>query len=372
MRGVALCFVLFFSSYSHAKEQSLWSQFKDQVSEKYELTVKYWQPRADIVKFYWGHKFKTEVQPKIISAYSLYYKHLGSDISDYIWDSYKDIKPIYDKTLIDTHSYYKLNHPITYRYLSDVPAFIKIGYEKFIFQIWKSLDLIKGNDAVEKHRQALSMAEAAVKAKSSKKYYKENKLLNDLLNEIKYSSYDYGMQECYRAYVVELDMVNAFNTGCSIFVTTSLLEIFKDDKDALRATLAHEVAHGDRGHGLKTMGYFLSSGSKHFTHFSLEWLLWLVTNKKHEFYKKVDEQTHMNIIMDTFAKKAPDLEIEADIVGAEILIRAGYNKNDLKRALIQLHGVNEHFKCNSEAITGSGRDYPDLCRRLEAIESAVR
>lgn len=370
MRGVVV-FILVFSSLNlFAEDLSFWDRLKAQVFEKYETVTEYVSPRVEFIKFYWGHEFKTKLQPKVIKAYSFYYNHAGSDIADYFYDSYKIIKPKFDTTIQNTHEYYETHHLVTYRYLSDIPAFLKIGYEQFIFQIWKNLNRLKGHEAIEEHKQALGMAEAAVQAKQSQDYFEKNRYLNDLLNEIKYFSYDYGMQNCYQAYVVDLDFINAFNTGCSVFVSIALYNEFEDDPDALRAILAHEIAHGDRGHSLKTMGQLLKSSTKHFGQFGMEWLLWVVTGKKHEFYKKVDEESHMNMVMHEFSQKAPAIELDADVVGAEILEKAGFSKHDLKRALVKLHGFSEgHVKCDTEDLKGSnGRDYPSLCRRLNAID----
>ena len=370
MRFAVVFFLLFKSLNLSAKELGFWEKLQDQVFEKYEQVSEFIAPRVEFVKFYWGHEFKTKLQPKIIKGYSLYYNYLGSDVADLAYDSYKSLKPKFDKTLLNTHEYYQSQHPITYRYLSDIPAFLKVGYENFIFQIWKNLERLKGHQAIEEHKMALGMADAALRGKESTKYFKQNRHLNDLLDEIKYHSYDYGMQDCYQAYLVELDFNNAFNTGCSVFVSTALYEELQEDPDALRAILAHEIAHGDRGHSLKTLGQLVASGSRHFGQLTMEWLLWIVTGKKHEFYRQVDEQTHLNMILHEFAQKTPAIEIEADVVGSEILIKAGFSKNDLRRALIKLHGATENnIHCKRADVKRSIRSYPGLCNRLEAIES---
>lgn len=337
-----------------------------------DTTVEYWRPHlkkwyANSMEFFADH-----ILPKIRSSYAAYMAGPGEQIAENFGISLDWASRHSKEYLAVADSYYKTRYPITYYYVADVPAFVKQGYEQMILMTWKflaSLEEEKLKDIPESSKASLGMAMAASMALENRQDTEENKRLNRLLNDIRPYVRDYGMQDCYIVTTFRGDIMNAFNLGCNIFVAAEMIEILQNDDRLLRAVIAHEVAHGDRGHGLKTMGTLVKTGVSHFAQLTMEELVWMATGEVHETFGQVaNGASNGEMIMEKFSPTAPAIEIDADVHAAEILENAGYSKQDLIDALKHLHAVSNSLDCDKERLEGSGsRDYPTFCARRDAI-----
>jgi hypothetical protein len=337
------------------------------VKETKETTIEYWTPRLEKGMLY----FADHILPKIRSAYKAYMDGPGEEISRNFMISWDWFTANVSESVIIANEYYKTRYPIQYRYVTDVPAFVKIGYEKFILSIWGFLDSLEEEELdgiSQKHASSLNMALNAARALRDRKETADNMLLTKLLNDLRPHVTDYGMQDCYLATLFEGEIMNAFNLGCNIFVSKDLMELLNMDPRLIRAVIAHEIGHGDKGHGIKTMGTLLGTGVKHFADLTMQELVWLATGDVHDLFARVaNGESNGDLIMERFAPTAPALEIEADIHAAAILENAGYDKKDLIDALKLLHQVSGTMDCDQERLTGGNRDYPTFCARRDAI-----
>ena len=349
-----------------------WSPRLETISDR---TIDYWAPRVQPVmkrtKEYWGREFQEEIHPALIKYYGYYQDKLGNAVARKLWTSIDYLAPKLEELNRDTHQYYQDNHPITYRFLADIPAFIKIGYEKFIIKIWQwlyTLDESEFNHLPDSKKVSVNMAMAAGMALKRERNDPQEEMLNQLLDEIKYHSFDYGMQECYHVVLFDFKIINAFSIGCNIFFSRELLEVITEPRE-LRAILAHELSHGDRGHGIKTLASLISTGAGHFTHMGMENLVWLATGEVGDYKDITKKSGHVDMIMGKFAANTPRIEIEADQTAAAILNRAGFSANDLIDALAKLHSITGEIDCRKEVIKGKAnyRNYPNYCERREAI-----
>lgn len=375
MKRALLIFAIVFSPLSFGNndqgQKSLWDSIREGIVNQYEITVDYWTPHYEKGMLYFGEN----ILPKIRSSYKSYMNGPGKQINENFMISFDWASRHTQEYIAVANSYYQTRYPATYFYVVDVPAFVKQGYEKFILTIWGWMNTLeeKHFDSVpENNKASLSMALAAAQAIKYRTNSSENQLLNRLLDDIRPYVRDYGMQDCYIVTAFEAEIMNAFNIGCNIFFAKDMMEILNHDERLIRAVIAHEVSHGDRGHGLKTMGSLVKTGVSHFTELTMQELVWLATGQVHETFKRVAEgESNGSLIMEEFSSTAPAIEIDADVHAAKILEEAGYSKDDLIDALRLLHAVSNSLDCDQERLTGGGtnRDYPTFCARRDAINN---
>lgn len=193
--------------------------------------------------------------------------------------------------------------------------------------------------------------------------------LDRLLKKLIPFTADPGMRDCYRVIALDTDMINAFNTGCTIYVTKATAKILNDDE--LSAVLSHELSHGDYGHALKNMGYYVSVTGAHIKDLLGEEIKWFMTGEIDPLLKKVMDKGNMPPILATFSEKGVQIELEADAMGVKLLKRAGLDKNLLKMALIKISGYESEAEVPKEMEDQEGvRDYPSIYRRILAINDA--
>ncbi len=312
--------------------------------------------------------------PRIKKAYSWYMEKIGNQISDNLYRSYLYMSPKVKKLKDDTLDYYKREHPHTVNFLSDVPAFVKKGYEKMIIRIWQwlyTLDEEELKKAGEDKLVSINMATAAGMALKNPKITTKSKHLNELIDQIRGGAFDYGMSDCYKAVLFEYDILNAFSIGCNIFFSEELYNEVDGDSDMIRAILAHEMAHGDAGHGIKTLFSLIGSGTKYSATLVMEELSWATTGGRREFLDRVLDEGHNMIIMEDFGSSTIATEIEADQRGAKILNRAGFSAKPLIKFLNRVGG--EHEDCSKDTKSKSTlRTYPNLCKRIDAIKEVMK
>lgn len=364
---IVLLFALSLAAASPAfsEEISYWDSFKEEAARRYRIT-------AD----YWGRHFEEELHPKLIELYSKYYEAYGRQAGENFWISYDAVAPEVERIRRETISYYDEHHPEMMRFLGDIPAFVKKPYESFIIAIWQRMSSVDPKEferLSKEKRRSVEMAMAAGNALRNPNHGPEHQRLNSLLDQIKYRSFDYGMQDCYEVVYFDYDIKNAFNIGCHIFFSNRLYEFIGDDDDQLRAILAHELSHGDRGHGLKTLFQMGSAGAAHGFHFGMQELVWLATGDQMPLLETVKSDGHAKEVMKRFASNTPRIELDADRTGAQILNAAGFSAKPLIQVLERLHREMKYLDCKKDALKGgTGRDYPTFCERKAAIERVMK
>jgi Zn-dependent protease with chaperone function len=183
------------------------------------------------------------------------------------------------------------------------------------------------------------------------------------------------MEDCYKVVFFEHEMLNAFSIGCNVFFSSTLYEEIKFDDNKLRAVIAHEVSHGDRGHGLKTLFAMMESGVKVTSQLLYEEGQWLVKGGESELLNKLafENIDFLELVIDNFAEKSPAIELDADVHAVKILNNAGYSAQSLIDFLEFIHVVSENTACDQQSLPAksSVRKYPRLCQRVEAIQSIM-
>jgi Zn-dependent protease with chaperone function len=96
---------------------------------------------------------------------------------------------------------------------------------------------------------------------NSQRYAKASRALNDVLQNAGVS-WRYSSAPGLRVLQGDPDSPNAFCTGSSVFVTAGLVDLL--DEQRLRAVLAHEMAHAERGHLTQRLGFPVAASLLHF------------------------------------------------------------------------------------------------------------
>lgn len=217
-----------------------------------------------------------------------------------------------------------------------------------------------------------SIREAMVIDDSGARIHRANYALESLRTYVA----DKGMQKCYRIFVIKADWANAFNTGCTIYITSYMMDLLNNDD--LLAVVAHELAHGDLGHGVKNIGLFLLTSFGHVIKTLDESAEYLVTGKMkprlNNIVKLGGLKGGLDAIVTDFGKLAPGVETKADVAGAYILKRMGLDgKRLMQQALLKIHEIDDISKVDiTDQTVDAFRDYPSLYTRLQILERNVR
>lgn len=204
------------------------------------------------------------------------------------------------------------------------------------------------------------IAEKDLKAKIAKdnKEYAEvsNFLASKKLNE--YYMQAYG-EDFYRVYRITekiirangLDFINwritisaandfnAYNTDTNnITINAGMLDTFRDNDDALAQVIGHEFAHGLLGHSKRQAKY----------------------NAKIKRAYRIGSYTAYLIAKKRAHKASRDMEYEADIEGAKLASKAGFDLSKAKEAISMMNTMYYADELNS--------DHPDNAKRLMNFE----
>lgn len=318
--------------------------------------------------------FAFEIHPQFQKAYKWYYNKYGLKISSYLLQKYDKTKPLLDQRLKIVYEYWYARYPELFDDINYIPTPLKIIQEKFVFAVWGLL--YKTKEFQKQHLEAdyqeiVNMALKAHKVYTGKVKInsEDQKRLNRLLDDLRASSPDKQMASCFKVFPVEDRIENAFNTGCNIFIFKALIENLNDKQ--LRSVIAHEMAHGANGDGLKNLAYMVSIFAKFSGHLIMEEMLWFLTNEEGEHFNAVINKQGIKTLLEDFSKTAPAVELRADIMGVQILNASGFSGEDMIETLYIIHGVAPGEEDMHEANYESVRDYPSLHKRIQAVKSAM-
>lgn len=132
---------------------------------------------------------------------------------------------------------------------------------------------------------------------------------------------------------------NAYNSDTNnITINAGMLDTFRDNDDALAQVLGHEIAHGILGHAKKQAKY----------------------DAKVRRAYRIGSYTAYLYAKKRANKVSRDMEFEADIVGAKLAAKAGYDLSKSKEVITLLNTMYYADELNS--------DHPDNKKRLQNFE----
>lgn len=319
--------------------------------------------------------FDKHVRPYLMKGYKVYYDNVGEKIGSGILWTYDSTAPTIAHVYKNNVEFWYAMYPEFFDDFSRVPTPLKIAHEKFLFALWGALQKFKTDDVTKvnsKFTTATNMIFAAnlVRTGKVKASKSDQKRLEKLLNDLRYFTPDKELRNCLRVYAVPSDIINAFNTGCNIFVNSGLYKNLNDDQ--LRAVIAHEVSHGSNGDGLKTFSHIFTSVVSHLFKVNMEGLTWILTDVEMEYLKETFERGTGEMIIQGVGSRAPVLEIIADQNGARLLNASGYSAIPSIEALTVLKKISEEYQKKNPRPPQKGvRKYPGLEERSNAIKSVM-
>ncbi|MGE5604243.1 MAG: M48 family metalloprotease [Bacteroidota bacterium] len=161
----------------------------------------------------------------------------------------------------------------------------------------------------------------------------------------------------YSVAVVKDDTVNAFALPAGyIFVHTGLLSYIKSDGE-LAGVLAHEIAHVEKRHSMKTISRTIG----------MSVLLSLIVDKSSE--KRREQISKIGAVAISLAQLgySREAEYEADAHGVNYMRAAGYNKNELLNFWKRMEAESGGDK--NPAIFQLFSTHPPTSERIKKIEA---
>lgn len=135
------------------------------------------------------------------------------------------------------------------------------------------------------------------------------------------------------------NVFNAYNSQTNnVAVLAGALDTLSDNDDALALLLGHEFAHGILGHQ-KRMGKYIAKINR---------------------ARRMLSYTAYHIALKKYNKASRDMEYEADIVGAQLAAKAGYNLDDAKETLAYMNTLQGGDELNAT--------HPESAKRIENFE----
>ena len=197
----------------------------------------------------------------------------------------------------------------------------------------------------------------AKKEKDNLEYAKVSKFLaSKKLNEYYMQAYGEDFYKVYRVtekiirangldfinWRLSVDSSNEFNafnseTNC-ITVQAGLLDTFRDNDDALAQVIGHEIAHGLLGHSKRKAKY----------------------DAKVKRAYRIGSYAAYQIALKRAKKASRDMEYEADIEGAKLAARAGFDLTKGKEVVSMINTMYYADELNST--------HPDTAKRIENFE----
>jgi predicted Zn-dependent protease len=180
--------------------------------------------------------------------------------------------------------------------------------------------------------------------------------LNTIFNKLIQNSWR-NKEIDYKLAVVKDDTVNAFALPAGyIFVHTGLLSYAQSDGE-LAGVLAHEIAHVDRRHSMKSISRTIG----------MSVLLELIINKSSK--KRQEDMTKIGVVAINLAQLgySRDAEYEADAYGVKFMQLAGYPKEEILNFWRRMEG--QSGSGNSLAILQLFSTHPPTSERIKRIEA---
>lgn len=330
----------------------------------------YWTPKFVYVKEanreFWGPLINKQYLPYVRNQYRFLKFNYGSRISKMYARGVRRLKPILRDfpVFLFKESYQKVPNKWQ-KSLRQIPAPVKKSFDHYFS--WSLSNLpspqqIKGR--LPKHlRHTMNQLSRAMHLSRKKKFKSR---VQRVFAKVRRFALDAGMVSCYRVVALESPVMNAFNTGCTTYVTSGLAGDLTDLE--LAAVFAHELAHGDHGHAVRNLWLLSKSVGEHLYQLMSEEVEWFLTGRVGPGLRRVMKHGNLLPLLEAFGKKAPKIELEADEGGTLILLRAGISPKHLVHALLKLHGKHpsEILKKDKKDIKAL-RNYPSLYRRVQAV-----
>ncbi len=341
-----------------------------EVTFVWKANKEFWIPKLSYLKEanreFWGPLINKQYLPYVRSQYRFLKYNYGTRISKMYARGVRRLKPILRDfpVFLFKESYRKVPNRWK-KSLERVPAPVKKSFDHYFSWSLKNLPTSQQiNGRLPKHlRQTMNQLSQAMHVSRRKKF---NQRVKRVFAKVRRFALDPGMISCYRVVALDSAVMNAFNTGCTTYVTSGLAGDLTDLE--LAAVFAHELAHGDHGHAVRNLWLLSKSVGEHLYQLMSEEVEWFLTGRTGPALRRVMKQGNLLPLLEAFGKKAPKVELEADKGGTLILLRAGISPKHLVHALLKLHGKQpgEILKKNTKDIQAL-RNYPSLYRRVQMV-----
>ncbi|TNE44358.1 MAG: hypothetical protein EP343_31925 [Deltaproteobacteria bacterium] len=336
----------------------------------WKANKEYWIPKLSYLKEanreFWGPLINKQYLPYVRNQYRFLKYNYGTRISKMYARGVRRLKPILRDfpVFLFKESYRKVPNRWK-KSLERVPAPVKKSFDHYFSWSLKNLPTTQQiNGRLPKHLQhTMKQLSQAMHVSRRKKF---NRRVKRVFAKVRRFALDQGMVPCYRVVALDSPVMNAFNTGCTTYVTSGLAGDLTDLE--LAAVFAHELAHGDHGHAVRNLWLLSKSVGEHLYQLMSEEVEWFLTGRTGPALRRVMRQGNLLPLLEAFGKKAPKVELEADKGGTLILLRAGISPKHLVHALLKLHGKQpgEILKKNTKDIQAL-RNYPSLYRRVQMV-----
>ncbi|MCC6278322.1 MAG: M48 family metalloprotease [Oligoflexia bacterium] len=184
--------------------------------------------------------------------------------------------------------------------------------------------------------------------------------------------HDQELAKCQSVRVLESeDWPNSNQTGCVVMITDVYVKMLTDDE--LAGVLAHELAHEDRGHLVRSYSRVAKETGKRAVQLISDDIVYVLTGHVNDTLHAQSNGRFWNLVLHANNMGALEHEIEADRFGAQMLCRSGRDPMNVYAAIEKVSralGYDDEKRLNSGE--SEGRLYPSLVERKTAIEAVSR
>lgn len=335
----------------------------------------FWLPKLRFVlsanKDYWVPRIEREFLPYVRKRYRFFRHNYGKGWAKRYARAIRIIRPVWAFPQYLMKQSWRSLPPTTRRSIKRVPAPVKIAFDKYLS--WSLRNLYRTKKRTKGLAKPLrEQLDQLSKAMVLSKDIGLIKRLRRTLARLRPYVADPAMASCYRVVALQSQVINAFNTGCTCYITSALAKKLNDTE--LAAVLAHEISHGDQGHAVKNMGLIAGTVGQHSYRLIAEEIEWFLTGRWGPVLTKVIQKGNVLTVLRAYGKYGPKVELEADVGATVILLRAGISPKHLVAALMKLHGKSPKaiLAKDMRHFTQSVRHYPSLYMRVKAVTKRWR